>query len=170
MSISPAMHQDLMRQSRRAHDELERAQAAHRNVALLLKLRLRALLLDVDFESAEAISAAMGALWGLWLLLPLDTFGASPLWRTVQLLFSEAQLGTIVCAGGTGAFVAMLWGSRQWRMWLTLFGAATWGGLSGLFIWANPAASSSVVYPVLTLVAAWAYLRLAIRRGGRWVD
>ena len=87
----------------------------------------------------------------------------------MELLFSEWQLGLIVAAGGASSLLAMLYGGRAWRMWATLGGAATWGGLSGLFIWANPAASSTVVYPVLTLVAAWAYLRLAVRRGGRWV-
>lgn len=154
-----------------ARNDLEMAQALRLSFWSVLRYRMRLLLSDGTFEVAEVGNAAVGILWGALTLNPYaDTFGSAPSFRTLALLAPEWVIGLIVLVGGIQAMAALFHGNLLWRQIATLLGCSTWIFFGGMFMVANPAGLALALYLPLAAFAAWAYLRLTLRRNVLWAD
>jgi hypothetical protein len=103
--------------------------------------------------------SATTLLWGLFVALPLDTFGASPSWNAVRELgLSEVVVGSIVAGVGIFKFAALLLDHVALRRLAAMVCAVTWGFFSVMFIRSNVGGTGTVIYPMLVVAVGVDYL------------
>lgn len=126
--------------------------------------RLRALLLDYDFEFAELLTGLAALGWGAWLLAPWwDTFGSSPSFAVFAFLGPEWAWGLLVLCLGALQLYALVRDIPNWRKTLCLLAVINWAFIATVFAVANLAATGTVIYPLLAFSAGWARLRLYLK-------
>lgn len=128
--------------------------------------RLRALLLDHDFEPTEAISGIAATGWGLIVLLPVATFGTSHTYDAMASLAPEWAWGLAVLLVGILQLLTLLLDWHSWRRHTAFLAFCAWLFMSVMFIRANAASTATAIYPTMALAAAWAYWRLSLLRRG----
>lgn len=126
-----------------------------------------------DFDSAELFSSAFKVLWGGWLLLPMDTFGASGDFRLMRSAFAwqpylapEAIWGLLLVGLGLNHIHALATRRFRMRRRAVRIGAGIWSAVAVLVFAASPGGPGLVVYGMLALANAWAYWRLGRRLAG----
>lgn len=90
--------------------------------------------------------------WGLWLLMPFDTFSTTDSYKILSELASEYGWGLFMCLTSS----AMIVGAARRDEWLIMYGSIV-AGVSYLLIWASFAGSN------WKTTAVWVYLPLSIR-------
>jgi hypothetical protein len=144
---------------------MKQEQEPRASLALMVAHRIRALLLDYDFEIAEAIVGMAAFGWGFIVALPLSTFGSSPTYATMLELAPEPIWGFCMAMLGLAHLYVLILNHLTWRKRLAFFSCCVWIFIAALFIMANPASTATFIYPLLAATAAWAYWRLAILYG-----
>lgn len=126
--------------------------------------RLRVIVLEYNFEFAELLSGFAAALWGFWLLTPLNTYGSSPSWRTLAGIAPEWLTGLVVCALGLAQLVALLADLHATRKHVSFAMSLIWTFVAIQFGIANFNTPGWLIYGCLALSAAWAFLRIIAER------
>ena len=109
-------------------------------------------------SSHETIGTLTMLLWGLWVVLPWDTFRASPAWRIVAEVLPEALAGWLWLAVGTLSLVAFLRDWRRIRAGCAVVRCGPWTLIAVGLILAAPTSTGAVVYPMFALGSAWTFL------------
>jgi hypothetical protein len=98
-------------------------------------------------------------LYGLWLLLPGDTFLiADPYQYLIALGVPEWCWGLLFAASGAVRLYASWRRIHTWRKWTALFGFVLWLAWWGLLLAGNPLSATQVVAFVFALDSFRAYL------------
>ena len=116
---------------------------------------------DFDTEPAELLGVILTTLWGLWLLLPMQTFHSSVAYNALAVV-PEWLLGSVLLVIGMHAGAALRDGrvSRRREAALSMFGG--WFAIAAAFAWGDITNTGVVVYGVVAVAAGWVYLRLGI--------
>lgn len=125
-----------------------------------LILRLRYLLLSVDFDFSEAITSWAGFFGGLMLLAPAKTFAISTAYTAMRDVAPEWGWGTLLFMLGGAQATALVLNSYRWRSWLAFAMCGLWTFITATFWMSAFFSFGSVLFPSLALSAAWAFWRL----------
>ncbi len=125
-----------------------------------LVARLDEILWKRDFEFAELLSGLTAALWGLWLLLPWDTFEPSPGFSVMRVLAPEWGWGLVMTFIGISQLYALLIDERRPRLNFSLMASAAWVFIATAVGWANPTGTGVIIFSMFALSAFWAFLRI----------
>lgn len=122
--------------------------------------RLRALLVDYDFEFSELLNGLAATLWGFWLLLPWDSFGRTSSFAAMRELAPEWLWGATICGLGIIQIAGLIAGWWRWRRRSALILCGVWAFIAVMLAQANISGTGTVIYPLFSLSAMWAYLRM----------
>ena len=120
------------------------------------------ILAEHDTEPTELGSAFLKVLLGVFLLLPLDTFGSSTVYDFLGLL-PEVFWGALLLAVGLLHLAALRTGHWSWRHYMALAGFVVWSCFGISFLLGNRASTGDVVYFLAAVGMGWVYVRLGIR-------
>ena len=103
-----------------------------------------------DPSYIEAFSGLMAWAWGILLLLPFDTFSATPSYAAMKWLAPEWLWGTIFCCIGALHSLALCAGFNRLRPLVCMVAAFLWAFVGCTFVQTIPQG-----------IAAWIWLGLA---------
>lgn len=127
--------------------------------------RLVELLVYKDFEFAELFTGLAGLLWGLWLLNPAwNSFASTTSFRAMAQLANENVWGGGMALIGLIQLWSLIRDQFFWRRRASALLCMLWAFIAVMLVRANPAGTGTVIYPLLSLSAAWAHWRM---RAGR---
>ena len=139
---------------------MDMRQVPEQRMALKLTERLDEILWRKDFEFCEVVSGLAALGWGIWLAFPWDTFSSTASFRVMDALMPEPLWAAVMLWIGITQLGALYLDHRKPRRWSALGAVAAWAFIAVMLGSANWRGTGVIVYPVLTLCAAWAYLRL----------
>ena len=113
----------------------------------------------VDTRSLEIFLASITALYGLWLLSPIDTYNNVRGMKLIATMLSECQLGVIALA--VGAFKLLAAYFSKYTTSSAIVGAVFWGFMAGIIFPSQPYGFAGMTY--LCFAAANLYI---VARGG----
>jgi hypothetical protein len=92
-------------------------------------------------------------------------FGANP----ILTAFNDTRdrdtiLPWVMVVTGVGQLLGLALGSRSLRTFAGTWGALNWASLAYVFITTNPATTGTIMFPVMTLLTAWARIRAIIEK------
>ena len=100
-------------------------------------------------------------LWGVFLILPLDTFGTTHAWDAVREVgLEEWQMGALVALVGLWKMISVVSGRYSWRRVAAMSSALTWGCIGTILIRANAAGTGTVIYPMLVVATGLDFIWL----------
>lgn len=124
---------------------------------------IRSLLLrfwGVRLADPVALNTYIGAytaVWGVWLLLPSDSYSL-PIYREfARAGIPESFLGAVLVVLGAFLLVATLAGSPTWRRVALLQHAALWSFLAVFFLRGAPLAFAGVSSLLFAAQSLWSY-------------
>ena len=123
--------------------------------------RLLGLLTYFHTDMLELSLALIAFAWGAFLLLPLDSYAATPAFRVMRRL-PEELLGLGMALLGLAHLFAVLRGSVRARRWLAFVTAGVWTIISITFLLSSPASTAAITYPLLAFFSALIFLRLGV--------
>lgn len=101
----------------------------------------------------------MLSMWGLWLLLPFQTFGGTRSFSVMDAVAPEWAWGLLMGAGGAGAIIGALLERMRWVQFGTLTCFYMWGAISVATVASHPTSTGVPVYTVLSLSALASWFR-----------
>lgn len=119
------------------------------------------ILAEHDTEPIELQGATLKILLGFWLLLPWDSFDASPTFRYLDAI-PETAWGTFLLITGFIHWYTLRSGYREMRRVSCLLGFLVWFALTVVFLVANAPAIGFAAFFVVALGQGWSYIRLGI--------
>lgn len=119
------------------------------------------ILAEHDTEPVELIGGATKVIMGIWLLLPFDTFEASPTFSELRV-FPEWAWGTFFLVVGLLHLTALHDGNRVWRSWASGIGFVIWFAFAVVFVTTNPPAFGWIMFLSVALAQMWASIRLGM--------
>lgn len=135
------------------------------SLAIQLAQRLRALVLEYDFEFAELLGAFAALCWGFWVLSPWwSAYTVDPAFSILARLIPEWVVGMVFVTIGTVQLIALVSDFRHARKHGAFVAAFLWLSLTSLLCMANYQAPAWVLYGCLALTEAWAFLRIVADR------
>ena len=141
-------------------------QRQHGILGYLLSLiqQLRSIIISSDFVFTELYSGVTVLLWGLWVANPYyNTYATSILFQDLaNLPVPEDTQGIIVAIIGLLQLIGLFFGNIRIRKITSFSIVLVWLFLSIMFVRANPASTATVIYPMLTIAAIWAYWRITV--------
>lgn len=126
--------------------------------------QLRSIITNSDFVFTELYSGVTVLLWGLWVANPYyNTYNTSYLFQGLaRLPLLEDVQGLLVALLGLAQLLVLFFGSMHVRKVASFSIVLLWLFISVMFVRANPASTATVIYPMLTLAAIWAYWRITV--------
>lgn len=129
-------------------------------MAMVMK-RILHIIRDYDHEYTEFSLAIFKFIFGVWFLLPFDTFSDTNTYRLMGQIAPEEVWGILFLVIG----VIQMWGlvdGRHYiiRSWVSLIGVNLWLALSILSLYGNPSSPGFGVTLVFSLSNIVIYLRL----------
>lgn len=122
-------------------------------------------ILHRHFEFAELWTGMLSLIWGAWMLNPLtDVTATSPTFRLMIVLAPEWAWGLWLTLAGLMQVYGLALNHVPIRRLATLATFYLWSFVATVFVLANPAATSSIVYPMIALAVGWSHLRVGQHR------
>lgn len=113
----------------------------------------------------EVFNSTLSIAWGLWLLMPMDSFHSSiPGLALMGVFAPEPAWGVIILVIGLWQIAAVYVGNRTRRRIGMIISAAMWTFIATFVTLANPHSTGTVVYSMLALSQCAIYLCA----GARW--
>jgi hypothetical protein len=109
----------------------------------------------------QIILSTGALLWGVWLIVPLQTFATST-FAALARLAPEGAWGSAVVLLALGSLYTTVRRNYTWQKCALLALTAWWILLFLLVIEANPASTATVTYPLLAAVSIFAYLQVGL--------
>lgn len=120
-------------------------------------------MLCVDPRPLEIITAIQGIVWGLWLLLPYNTFLSSPVYSIMLVLAGDVVWGAAFLILGSSQLVLAHIGTPRTRGMIAAITLFAWTFVD-LGLWLSGSYSAAgVTYLTFVLVSAWQVAALSIR-------
>lgn len=114
---------------------------------------------SADTRGAEVLSALVAWTWGLWLLLPWDTFSSVSSYSFMSSLLKETTWGALFLFVGGLQSLAMCGNVQLFRYPAAVFALVLWVSAGLMFFAANPYAHAPVLYGLLAASQGWVILR-----------
>jgi hypothetical protein len=116
-------------------------------------------------KKLEFISALQIFLWGLWLLLPFDSFASSKIFMNLEKIAPEWAWGfAAVVIGASWVFCRNL----KIRSLFALLTIMFWSVITLTYMQSNFMSTATVVYPTLILIASMAFNE--INKEAKWMQ
>lgn len=121
--------------------------------------------------SAELFLSALALSWGMWLLLPFESYTTTPTYRYLSAWGPEWIFGMLTMLVGIIQYVGVLLGVtnyfQQWRFRIGggILGVAIWGSIALSFWLSNPFSTAPIIYTITLLGCMFIALRLSIMSG-----
>ncbi len=119
------------------------------------------ILAEHDTEPVELMGGATKVIMGIWLLLPLESFGSSPSFSTLAV-FPEWAWGAFLLVVGLLHLSALHDGRRPWRSWASGVGFVVWFSFAVVFLTSNPPAIGWIMFLSVAFAQCWASVRLSM--------
>lgn len=124
--------------------------------------RARALLRYTDPALTQLACAAITAAWGLFLILPITSWGHSIIYRPLLRIMPEGAWGALFLLTGAAHLAATLTEHARWRRRFSYIGVIQWSVITVLFFVGQPAATATVMYGAAALAHAWVFVRVGL--------
>jgi len=98
--------------------------------------------------------------WGFILMLPTNTFGASPAFHYLSELISEGLLGATFLGMGVTMFICTVKKPRHYYRFIVALNTLLWFFISYSFILSNFLSTGTGIYFLLSCTCGIIYLRL----------
>lgn len=111
--------------------------------------------------SALDVWLALYALvYGLWLLLPIDTFGSAPVFAGLKQIAPEPVWGLIIAGSGAAKMAALRWGNTLARRAILFWLFILWMFLAASVALANAGSTAVPTYVLMAGGAGYCYVRM----------
>ena len=115
-------------------------------------------------DSPLQYTAASMAFWfGLWLLMPGESYQSGPAWRALIMLLPENHLGLIMVAIGMFQLFAVVRARRNIGAVSALVAIALWSTIVYSFWLSAPMSTATPIYSHIVGINAIIFLRLAAK-------
>lgn len=118
-------------------------------------------------KPVESSLAFIAGFWGLLLLTPLDTFGASAGYAKFLNTLPENTWGWIMLILSAATLTGMLGRNYHIRRASLLASTFIWFFVSSLLFAGNPASTGWGAYLNYALLSSWAYVKVGEQKHGR---
>ena len=127
---------------------------------------LKAVLSSHDTEPVMILISLYTLVWGIWLLLPMDTLAASTSYREMLRLLPELVWGTGITALGVAGLWSVAYDQQQARRLTSMGICALWVFVAVLIgIGTQWVAAAVTHFLLMAAASAWVHLRLTGQRG-----
>jgi hypothetical protein len=109
----------------------------------------------------EYLLASISAWWGIWLLMPWQSFASTPTFAFAHRVAPEWAWGTVVTTGGMLLFTGLLMVSRPIRRAALMLLSLTWLSVWVALTVGNWQSTATIIYVHMAVMCAFAYLRLS---------
>ena len=127
-----------------------------------LLLNIKHIVVSADPTTTELFTGMLAVSWGLLLILPIDTFGSTKNYTTMEVLAPEMVWAALMFAVGLIQVAAVIYGKVKARKIPAMMSTMLWIFITFMFVSANPASASIAAYAVVSLFSIWTYLRLDV--------
>jgi hypothetical protein len=111
--------------------------------------------------AVHMISAATLLLpWGVWLMLPLDTFAACAGCRTMQVIAPEPIWGAAFCIVGTLLYVGTVLGHSRVQVVAAALATLSFALIASMLFWSNFYSGGWLTFTIPAIANYWALRRL----------
>ena len=110
-------------------------------------------------RATEMVLSCAALSWGIWLLLPLDTFGASVAFTVLGQLGPEWMWGLLMGGAGLQGLWGAYKGSYTMRRWSLLVQAGCWLAIWCAFVLSSWRSTTTIHYIWWVVLCVLAYLR-----------
>lgn len=117
-----------------------------------------------DTTPVESITAVQSMLFGLWLVLPFDTFGSGSVFDVMHQIAPEDWWGILMMALGIAQLLSVHMKHIEYRIWVTRVMLPVWLIIDASFLLSRTASSASITYFVFVLCSIWSLISLALRQ------
>lgn len=120
---------------------------------------LRDVVIKGDTHPTSLFMAMLLVLWGVWLLLPFNTFTETSIWQAMAPIAGENVWGLVFLGLGLAEIATLYWHLLTWHNALMLVNFSLWSFISAGFWFSLPTSVAPPTYSLVALFAAWVYLR-----------
>lgn len=117
----------------------------------------------VDPKPLETITAVQSISWGMWLLLPMNTFSASGTYSVMGLLASEEFWGILFVVLGVSQIVSMRVFSVRLRGMIATAMMFSWIFVDLGFWLSGSTSAAAITYSTFALASIWSVVALSGR-------
>lgn len=117
-----------------------------------------------DTIPVESITAVQSMLFGLWLILPFDTFGSGSVFDIMRQIAPETTWGVLMMILGVAQLYVVHVKKVLYRIWVTRIMLPVWVIIDLSFLLSRTASSASITYFVFVMCSAWSLISLALRQ------
>lgn len=126
----------------------------------IMRLRVREMLFVADPDPVECLMSLLLIAWGIWLILPFETFVTMTSYRPMVDVIDERLAGIVVLALGAVRLYMILNNRVRPRRWMAILFGMFWGFNCFLALQANPGSLLVPVYGVFLAASLWIAYRL----------
>lgn len=124
---------------------------------------IRRIILHEDTESTEFVIGCFAAGWGLFLLLPFNTFASAPTaFRAMEQTAAEWAWGAVLLSVGLLKLIGLYTGRLTLRRLGGVLVTGLWGFITVMVVRSNPLSTGIVVYGLLTIFSGWTVWRMGL--------
>ena len=117
-----------------------------------------------DTTPVESITAVQSMLFGLWLILPFDTFDSGSVFDIMGQIAPETTWGILMTILGVSQLYVVHLKRAIYRIWVTRIMLPVWLIIDLSFLLSRTASSASVTYFVFVMCSVWSLISLALRQ------
>lgn len=117
-----------------------------------------------DTTPVESITAVQSMLFGLWLILPFDTFDSGSVFDIMSKIAPEVFWGVLMTILGVSQLYVVHLKRVIYRIWVTRIMLPVWLIIDLSFLLSRTASSASVTYFVFVMCSVWSLISLALRQ------
>lgn len=111
-------------------------------------------------DPLEVVTAIQSILWGIWLLLPYDTFGSSRVYSVMATVAPEIWWGTFFLFIGMFQLILVHLRKRNSRRLLALAMLFSWTFADIGFWLSGSSSAAAITYLTFVIAAAWSVIIL----------
>lgn len=115
-----------------------------------------------DWDIVEIEGAIFKIVWGIWLLLPFETFDGQEVYTALKSIAPETLWGALVLGLGLGHLIAIAYGTAKWRRHFILAACMFWIFISVTFSISRIGSALIPLTIVITFFLSINYLRLGL--------
>lgn len=117
-----------------------------------------------DTTPVESITAVQSMLFGLWLILPFDTFESGSVFDIMHQIAPEVFWGILMTILGVSQLYVVHLKRVIYRIWVTRIMLPVWLIIDLSFLLSRTASSASITYFVFVMCSVWSLISLALRQ------
>jgi hypothetical protein len=118
---------------------------------------------------AQMITGVFTAIWGLWLLSPVDVFGTAPLFSKMASFAPEWAWGSWAFTCGSFIILGVLKGMYKFLLGTLEFAIWHWGTVSMMMWWGDWENTGGITYSFVAVLCVYSYLNIKfnyVRKNG----